>query len=382
MKQMKLITLAIGLMVFSQAAQAGWGPTKRLTWTSGASTQPAIAADSSDNLHLVWVNFTPGNAEIYYKKSMDGGATWSAGKRLTWTPGDSSDPALAVDPSRNPHVVWQENVSGNREIYYKKSIDGGATWSDSKRLTTNSGNSLKPALAVDTSGNPHVVWHDHTPGNAEIYYRKSQDGGASWSESRRLTWNSGHSYVPRVAVDSSGKVHVAWSDWTPGSSEIYYKNSTNGGAIWSSSKRLTWNSGQSYYPQIAAESPDNLHIAWNDEMSGNRETYYKKSTDGAASWSASQRLTWNFGESWNLELVVDSSKDLHLLRVDTTPGSMQVFYKKSTNGGASWSAGERLSWTSSDIYELGMAADPSGNVHVVWEDGELSDLEIYYKKGD
>jgi len=28
------------------------------------------------------------------------------------------------------------------------------------------------AIAVDSFGNPHVVWQDDTPGNREIYYRK------------------------------------------------------------------------------------------------------------------------------------------------------------------------------------------------------------------
>jgi len=61
--------------------------------------------------------------EIYYRKSTDGGAHWTAGRRLTWTSGLTQNPALAVDSSGNIHVVWDNNGSGNAEIYYKKAHD-------------------------------------------------------------------------------------------------------------------------------------------------------------------------------------------------------------------------------------------------------------------
>jgi hypothetical protein len=46
----------------------GWATSRRLTWTSGHSVHPAIAADSFGNLHVVWPDWTPGKAEIYYRK--------------------------------------------------------------------------------------------------------------------------------------------------------------------------------------------------------------------------------------------------------------------------------------------------------------------------
>jgi len=98
-----------------------------------------------------------------------------------------------------------------------------AQWMTSQRLTWNSGNSGYPAIAVDDSGRIHVVWHDFMPGNWEIYYRKSADGGSTWMTKQRLTWNSGGSVFPDIAVDSSDDLHVVWFDYTPGNGEIYYK---------------------------------------------------------------------------------------------------------------------------------------------------------------
>ena len=37
----------------------------------------------------------------------------------------------------------------------------------------------------------------------------------TWSAVQRLTWNSGDSYNPAVAVGSNNHVHVVWYDTTP-----------------------------------------------------------------------------------------------------------------------------------------------------------------------
>ena len=124
MKRIVLIMFVLGLSFSAQIAQAQWTPVKRLTWNRGESAYPAIVVDSIDNLHVVWNDDDPGNYEIYYKRSTDGGATWLAGKRLTWNRNPSLVPAIAVDPADNLHVVWEEYLSGNAEIYYRKSTDG------------------------------------------------------------------------------------------------------------------------------------------------------------------------------------------------------------------------------------------------------------------
>jgi hypothetical protein len=97
----------------------------------------------------------------------------------------------------------------------------GITWETNKRLTWNAGNSELPAIAVDAS-NIYVVWQNYTPGNWEIYFKKSDDGGTTWTKNKRLTWNAGDSYWPVIAIDGPN-IYVVWEDVSPGNSEIYFK---------------------------------------------------------------------------------------------------------------------------------------------------------------
>ena len=46
-------------------------------------------------------------------------------------------------------------------------------------------NDLIPSIAV--SGNVYVVWKDNTPGNDEVFYRRSTDGGATFGSTVNLS---------------------------------------------------------------------------------------------------------------------------------------------------------------------------------------------------
>jgi len=64
-----IIVFSLFLLILTQSIQAqSWQSTKRLTWNAGSSSYPAIATDTSGNIHIVWMDYTPGNYEIYYKK--------------------------------------------------------------------------------------------------------------------------------------------------------------------------------------------------------------------------------------------------------------------------------------------------------------------------
>jgi hypothetical protein len=157
---------------------------------------------------------------IYFKRSPDAGATWEANKRLTNTAYYSLAPAIAVDGS-NIYVVWNVYTSGNAEIYFKRSGDRGITWTADMQLTYNAGSSYHPAIAVDGSS-IYVVWDDSTPGNTEIYFKRSGYRGVTWKADKRLINTARASYEPAIAVDGSN-IYVVWMDETPGNAEIYFK---------------------------------------------------------------------------------------------------------------------------------------------------------------
>jgi hypothetical protein len=371
-KTVYIISLALSLFLFVQILES-W-TTVRLSWTSGDSRYPAVAVDSSENIHVVWQDDSSANKEIYYKKGSSGGSSWTF-QRLTWTSGDSSYPSIAVDSNNHIFVVWEDASPGNIEIYFKKSTNGGTSWT-TKRLSWNSGYSKYPCIAVDSSDNIFLVWHDSSQGNNEIFFKKSTDGGSSWM-TKRITWNSGISDQASVAAHSSGNIYVVWREHTPGNAEVYFQRSTNGGTSWTT-KRLTWNAGMSLRPDIALDSNGYIHVTWYDTSQGDYEIFYKKSTDNGTSW-ITKRLTWNPSFSQGPKIATDSSNAVHVVWQDYSPSNWNAFYKMSTDGGLNWSQ-QRISWSDGVSVEPEITISPSEKIYIVWTDYSPGNPEIYFKK--
>jgi hypothetical protein len=290
--------------------------------------------------------------------------------------------AIAVDLSDRIHVIWEDATPGDYEVYYKKSTDGGETWSPTQRLTWMSGQSRGVKTAVDSAGYLHVAWCDDTPGDCEIYHKKSTDGGSHWSSAKRLTWTTGFSAWPAITACPTGDVHIVWSDDPSGSEQLYHKKSPDSGESWSPLKRLTWVSSDLVSQGLVADPSSCLHLIWGGNAAGNYEIYYKRSKDGGETWTAAERLTWTSESSTCPAMAADPSGPLCVVWADNTPENWEIYYKRSTNGGVDWTAAQRLTWGSGYSYSPALVVDDSGLVHLVRDDSGSPQAEIYYKRGN
>jgi len=386
MKRAGLMILAIGLLFFAQVAQADWTPPKRLASFSNWSNfgYPAIATDSKNAIHVVWMYGPPdGDILVYYRRSSDGGTTWSWAKSLTGVSG-LSEPRLAIDSQDTIYLFWE---SGN-EIYYRRSQNGGITWDVLKRLTWTAGRANSPAIAIDSSDTIHVVYQ-HREGISSIpinlWYKRSQDGGTTWSTDKRLTWDPDiNSVRASVAIGPNNHVHVVWTKGL-NSYEIFYKRSTDGGTTWGVAKRLTWSSGDDDSPDISIDSGNAVHVVWSGPAYDDEEIYYKRSADGGTTWGPSKRLTWTLLFARYPAMAIDSTNTIHIVWTHKRQDmwKSQIYYRKSGDGGATWSTWETLTQTlGGAATSPGIAIDSSDNIHVVWShDSSYSPDGIFYTKG-
>jgi len=325
-------------------------------------------------VYLVWWDTRDGNWEIYFKRSMDGGSTWTRDTRLTWDPNRSWNPAVAASGTK-VHVVWGDERDGNYEIYYKRSTDEGVTWSPDTRLTYAVNNSWFPCLAT-VGDDVHVVWWDYRDRDHEVYYKRSTDGGATWSSDARLTFAPHDSWYPSVSA-SGATVHAAWWDNRDGNYEIYYKRSTDNGFSWGPDVRLTSDSGWSSTPCISS-SGDRVYLAWEDDRNGAGEIYFKWSSDRGLSWSPDTRLTFDPGWSVMPSLWASGLK-VHLVWDDDRDGNEEIYYRCSGDSGLTWSGEERLSYGRYNSTYPSISAIDS-MIHVVWTDSRSGNPEIYYTR--
>lgn len=359
-------------------ANSQWQTDLRLTNNiSESRTSPnntRCIVSSGDTLHIVWYDNRDGNSEIYYKRSIDQGLSWGPDTRLTNNISISQNPSISVSTSA-VFVVWEDNRDGNFEIYGKRSTNGGLSWESDIRLINDPFDSKVPSVSSNGSV-VNVFWSDERDGNFEIYYKRSVDGGVTWGMDIRLTNSVGYSTCPSVSVFSS-ELNIVWSDNRDGNYEIYFKRSTDGGLNFGSDTRLTNNSSTSDVPSISS-SGTFVHVVWYDERDGNREIYYKRSTDQGVSWSIDTRLTNNIEYSWNPNILTVESA-VHIVWHDGRDGNAEIYYKFSSDYGVSWGVDYRLTNDPAASYNPFVSVSGSF-VHVIWHDKRDGNYEIYYKR--
>jgi hypothetical protein len=368
-----LLVILLGLIsssgTLAQVDTQAW-LKRRLSHNTDMSFYPAIAVSGS-NVHVVWADKSSGSWKVYYKRSTDYGATWGKTKRITR--GVGTDPAIAVSGD-TIHVVWSDSTldKWNAEIYYRRSMDNGASWGKPRRLSYIVRGSRFPAIAV-SGDDVHVVWYDdmHTP-PAKIFYKRSTNNGHTWSTRKLISKVDGSWQDPVIAVSGS-KVHLAWHL----GGEIYYKQSTDAGVSWGWKKRITHNAGSDCCPTIAV-SGSNLHLAWNHNVSHTKEVFYKRSTNNGKTWSNFYVLTNTGSDSISPSIAV-SGVDIHLFYLDNSTGEWELYYRRSTTNGVSWLSTMRLTYNSGHSFDTAAAAAGS-YAHVVWDDKSPGNWEIFYKR--
>ena len=257
-----------GMISVSHDGGRNFGPPFELSDARGGG-QPRTAVDSKGVVHAIWAADTFGTPTgdaapprpIVYRRSSDQGRTWSMPQEIDQgNVGFSFNrrQLIAVDPvSDAVYVTWAGNANprarrppanepstpafDDREIFFRASTDGGATWSPSKTVNddapTPNIQHYNPGIAVAPNGRLDIAWYDFrnspTPefegpgGNAggwnDVYLASSYDQGGTFAKNVRVTdriidrnigvWsNNAHSQSSVGVISSDTTTYVAWQD--------------------------------------------------------------------------------------------------------------------------------------------------------------------------
>ena len=171
-------------------------------------------------------------------------------------------------------------------------------------------------------------------------------------------------------------MHLVFVDERDGNKEIYYKCSSDNGSSWSEGLRITNNSADSDFPSIAV-SGSIIYIVWCDKRDGEYEIYYIRSSDDGLNWGQETRLTNNMGSSES-PVIMASGSAVHVVWADNRDENYEIYYKRSTDSGINWGNDTRLT---NDVFNsIGASLGVSGSdVHIAWIDNSDWNYEVCYK---
>ena len=124
---------------------------------SRRSKDPQVAI-YGDNLHVVWEDNSTGNSEIYYSRSIDGGNSFIEPVNLSNSINDSMDAKIELWGARSIAVVFSEN----NDIYYTSSVDGGISFSPPEDISNNPETlSTDPNIDFADNAQVKIIWIEH-----------------------------------------------------------------------------------------------------------------------------------------------------------------------------------------------------------------------------
>ncbi len=151
-------------------------------------------------MHLLWVDDSTGNRDIFYASSNGlTGTTLTGSNVIDDAAGaDQIEPAITVTGSGSSLKVfacWQDkrNVSGasnDSDLYFVQTNAGSGTNIFVGDDSTNS-NQNSPAMALDTYGYPYIVWVDDRNSQNNIYYAASTFVSPTALASENVTTSEG-----------------------------------------------------------------------------------------------------------------------------------------------------------------------------------------------
>ena len=262
-------------VMFAKSDDGGlnFGPPMPITVYNGTSGIPKMYAEN-DRVYLMWESNKERNFDVFLSESTDYGKTFSEPRNLSGNDGNSGAPQMIIDGD-NVYAVWMDDSSGNFEILFSKSTDGGKTFGVPVKVSKSMLDSGYPQFAV-YGNNVYVAWTETiTDKNYDIYFAKSEDGGKTFGLPLDISNTPGASGWPQISAD--GNVYVSWVDNTPGKFDIYIAKSTDDGNSFESPVDVNENGHGSWFNQMSA-SPDTVYLAWQGSGNQSSNIMFAKST--------------------------------------------------------------------------------------------------------
>jgi hypothetical protein len=364
-----LVAAAANAVTGSSPAQpTQFNAPVRVGFAHGDDWEPALAADAGDHLYVAFAHAPPHGqyvTRMMVQASADGGSSWSAPTPIAPPPyrGSQFDPWIAIDPNdgRTVSIGFLQGYP-NASIQVVRSTDFGATWSPPRSVTDrpppldkvvlvsrgslmalaftdyavniwaavshdrglhwtthliehvgNPTQLLTAGGGIDSRGNIFFAWNGvyphRQPGPARVWVTKSGDGGSTWK--RTDIAESGapvfcgncvdHEYFAaqmalRVGLDDA--VYLLWNstpDLTNFAPErIYFSRSVDRGAAYSPRRDVSDAPPgiEHCFPAlVTGATPSDVRIAWMDKRDGPWNVFYRTSTDGGATFGDSIRLS-------------------------------------------------------------------------------------------
>lgn len=307
--------------VLSSTDGVSWTELVPPSLTGSPSDRASLAVDSRDRLHLAWTEVTIQDRQIFYARYA--GSQWTSPDQLSSSPGYAGFPSLAVDATDRVHVVWYGFDGARYQVYYRRLEAGG--WNAERALTSENVDATNPAIALGPEGHIHIVWfREHTTLTyLEVAYLRVE--GDVVVDTEALSAPRVDSIDPTIAVETSGKAHVAWDARVMGSSVIQHVERESD---WSTIETITPSSFEARHPSLGLGRDSRLQLVWESsdgQIFGQMRngSWSDPSPYGSQGVARYPSVRW----SYHHNLLCGEEGDVDVVWTEELPGGVRVAHR-------------------------------------------------------
>jgi hypothetical protein len=165
----------------------------------------AIATQPDGAIWVFWTERSKDEWQLWGRRKK--GASWQGAERLA-TEGSNTFLRAASSPDGQVFLVWQSYRGGQSDIFLRAFSNG--TWSNEMRVSESPANDWEPAVAAGPDGAAYIAWDTYDKGNYDVQFRAFQNG--KLEPLRPLTTSPRFQAHASVAIDGRGLPWVAWDE--------------------------------------------------------------------------------------------------------------------------------------------------------------------------
>lgn len=406
---------SLSMLLFITLVAASVESTSAISWSAHIEQLttyiqfdglPSITQTSDGRIWVVWSRAVYGYRALFYKTSSDMGKTWSEETNLTEVPSEyeNTKPSITQTTDGKTWIAWASNMPPPPPppepdfniTASPKSLTIPQNGSDTSTITVTSVNNFsepvelwvffEPENVTTTLNPPEVtpppngtanstltvsVGPTATPGNYTLTVTGKSTTSHTVNIALEITQLSGLSY----SSSSLSPSPLSSEDY-----EIYYRTSSDNGATWSDIVELTENTVNDLGPSIIQAANGTIFIVWQSIITGNDELFYKTSSDSGASWSDGRQLTDDPDSDTSPSITQTKDGKIWVTWSSCRTGYFEIFYK--TYDGSSWSNDTRLTESLNIDSSPSILQTEDQTIWIFWTSGEETETatnDIYYK---
>jgi len=203
-----------------------WDSAMQLSSASVSHDQVSVAAGRNGDLAVVWVGKDFGNDynQVFCRRRV--GSAWQGTELVSDVPLALTQysPCVAFDREGAVHVVWHGRSMMNtyQQVFHRECGKSGWSGIDSISGVRDYQQEF-PSIACDAVARCHTVWCGQVGGERRQLVYGQRDTNGAWSSPMILTnLDSGDVSYPSITCDSESGIHIVWHDASSGNQDVYY----------------------------------------------------------------------------------------------------------------------------------------------------------------